>query len=460
MIEIRPLVLAGFVVVAQGAAACGPSTPEPEPQGCEAVLPADDPAKIEGTTQGAVNVDEGSCITGKAPETRYQVVPKQTGMLDLKLDSKVDLGMYVRSTCEDTKTELGCADSSVKGEAELLSVPVTSGKAVWVVVDGFDETTAGPFTLSVASRAIVCGDNRVEGQEECDPPDAGKTCTADCKRVPETCGDGIDNDVDQLIDCEDTDCAADAGCPIAAACTAATPGQATQNGDSSTGAGLFAGTCTGGSLTPEAVFSYVAPSTGVLLATLQSATNQGLYARATCADPVSEVACLDDNPAGAAEMLVVPVKGGASLTLFVDAADPADAGPFTLDLAHEPSTEVEPNDTTGKATPYQMAFVGAISPAGDVDYIAIDVPAQGATLTATIDDLGNGDCANFKIDSILEILGPDGKTSLAENDDAGDFCSLAEATELAAGMHFVRVSAAPKAPNPVFAYRLDLKVGS
>jgi hypothetical protein len=434
-----------------GQAAAGPT-------GCDAAISAQDPSTVEGDTRESQNLSEGSCITGAAPEVRFDVTVATTGMLDLTLASDEDLGLYVRTECEDESTEIGCADSGVAGEAEALSVPVTAGQRVWVFVDGYDADQAGRFTLTLQSRAIVCGDDKVEGGEECDPPDQ-VTCSADCARVPEICDDGADNDVDMLTDCEDAvDCGSDAACPLAMICGQATPAQASENGDSSTGGGYFAGSCTGGGLAPEALFTYSPSSTGALLLALQSATDQGVYVRSECADPASEIGCLDDNVAGIDEVLVIPVEGGVPLTVFVDAAGPMEAGPFTLDTTLEPSTEVEPNDTTGAASDYgPQVFVGAVSPEADVDYIAVDLQQPGATLTAEITDFGNGDCANFKLDSVLEVFGPDGTTSLAMNDDTGNFCSRVEATGLSAGIHYVRVSAAEDAASPTFAYRLSVQ---
>lgn len=453
-----------FVVgsLAVGLVACGGDEPAPaKPTGCDAAVEMADGTTASGTTKGGSSLDTATCVIGEGLEARYRIVPTQTGMLDLTLGSAVDLAMYVRTTCGDAASEIGCSDLEKEGVDEKLSVPVTAGEPVWVVIDGASGTSPGPFTLTAKSRPISCGDSLVEGQEECDPPDAGKTCTAECKKVPEACGDGIDNDVDGLIDCEDAvDCGSDAAaCPLMAACGAATAAQASQMGDASKGSGDFAGSCTGGALSPEAIYTYVPASAGALLVTLQSATNQGVYVRKSCMEPMTEIGCLDDQPGGKSEVLVVPVASGAEVTLFVDAAKPTDSGPFTLETMLEPSTEVEPNNATTNATAYGGAtFVGTIDPGGDMDFVKIDVPAAGAKLTATIEDFGNGDCANFKLDTVVEVLGPDGTTSLALNDDTGNFCSLAEATTTAAGTHYVRVSASDHNKDAHFAYRLTLSV--
>ena len=456
-----PLIAAGFA--ACGDDETGPATPgegAQGPAGCEGAVTLEDPSTVEGDTRDGRHEFEGSCAIGESREAIFQITPAQTGILDLTLDSGEDLGLYVRSTCADAMAEIGCADLGVENETEVLSVPVTAGQPLWVFVDGYNLDQAGRFTLSAASRPITCGDSRVDGDEECDPPDS-LTCTADCKLAPEVCDDGVDNDVDVLIDCEDaSDCGADAAaCPIAAVCGAATViNQASESGDASTGAGLFAGSCTGGALTPEAVLSYDPQSAGALLLTLQSATDQGLYVRASCGDPATELGCLNDEPGNVDETLVVPVDGSGPVTVFVDAADPAEAGPFTLFASLQASDEVEPNDTAATASSSSpQGFVGAIYPAGDVDLIEVTLNGASTSITAEVQDFGNADCANFKIDSYLEVLGADGSTSIAGNDDTGSFCSRVEATGLSAGTYFIRVLAAEDAQKPTFAYRLAVQ---
>lgn len=426
------------------------------PSGCEGAIAADDPSTVTGDTRGRQHTAEGSCLIGAGPEVIYQVTPALTGMLDLTLESAEDLGLYARSACDDAAAELGCADLEVQGGTENLRVPVTAGQPVWVFVDGYNPDQAGSFTLSIASRAITCGDGQVEGSEECDPPDM-VTCTAECTRIPEICDDGQDNDVDQLVDCEDAaDCGSNAACPLAMVCGAAAPvNQQSTAGDTSGAQGLFAGSCTGGALSPEALLAYTPQQTGALLLTLQSATDQGLYVRTDCADAATELGCLDDVAGGVDETLVVPVEQGTTVTVFVDAADPAQAGPFTVFNAIEPSTEVEPNETTANASATsQQGNVGAINPPGDVDVYEVTLMGQDTSITAEIQDFGNADCANFKVDSFVELLGPDGTTSVATNDDTGNFCSRVEATGLAAGTYFIRVLASENAMDPTFAYRL------
>lgn len=418
---------------------------------------------IGGSRSSATRVgkseSEGSCNANSGTEVFFAVDATASGMLDLTLTPKTrDLGLYVRSTCGDEKTERGCAETGLAGVTERLSVAVTAGERVYVVVDGYDDGQAGQFTLSAGFHDLRCGDGKAEGPEECDPPDGGKTCTDACKTIPEVCTDGVDNDGDTLVDCEDVEsCAGDAACALASACAAAATVGATTEGDTQAGSSRFAGSCTGQGLGKESLFTFTPEASGALALTLQAGADLGLYARTTCTEASTEIGCRDDGAAGAPEVLVVPVAKGAPITAFIDAKGGA-AGPFALSTALTPSTEVEPNDTTTSAMPQQAEIVGTILPAGDVDVVAVTVPGPKTQLRATVKDFGNGDCAQFRVDSTLELLGPDGVTVLAVADDAATFCADLTANELGAGTHYLRVAAAKTATTPVFAYRLTISL--
>ena len=89
-----------------------------------------------------------SCIGASTKEQLYTFVPAMDGTLHLNLSSQADMGVYVRTSCLDRKTELGCADVNVGGTDETLDVPVKSGVAVTVFVDGYRPAEVGAFTLT------------------------------------------------------------------------------------------------------------------------------------------------------------------------------------------------------------------------------------------------------------------------------------------------------------------------
>jgi cysteine-rich repeat protein len=296
--------------------------------------------------------------------------------------------------------------------------------------------------------------------------------------------------------CDDGGAAGGDGCDQACQvelgffCAQATPAASPQPGSTAGLADRFSGSCTG-EAAPEALFTLTpgAPGqTGTLSLTLTSATDQGLYVRASCEDAASELGCEDARVGGEDELLSVAVQGGAPVAIFVDGFAPGEEGPFTLSAAFSPDvcgdgqktglegcddggtaggdgcdqacrieldlSEAEPNDSAAAAEPFAAPFAGEVSPAGDVDFVSVTLGAAG-DLTAEISDVGDGGCAARRLDSVVTILGPDGQELLAEDDDSGPgLCSRARAAGLPAGSYFVRVSAFRA--GDTFPYRLSL----
>ena len=78
-----------------------------------------------------------------------------------------------------------------------------AGDTVYVIVDGLESSTAGVFTLEVASRAIECGDGHRDGDEECDDgnqqDDDG--CSSACEIEPaESSSNDSLADADSYVD--------------------------------------------------------------------------------------------------------------------------------------------------------------------------------------------------------------------------------------------------------------------
>ncbi len=268
------------------------------PGTCSDPLVAADPSVVNGDTTGQASAYIGSCQQGAAPEVVYAVTAAATGPMTFQLASTADLGLHVRTDCTDPATEIECVDAAIGGDLETLVVDATQGQTLFVIVDGYDVGEESAFTLAV--------------------------------NPAEVCDDTSDNDADGLYDCEDPGCSADAACPLAMECAAATAAQASNDGDTTNGTSHFAGSCTGGSLAKEAIFSYMPAQTGTLTLTLQSAADLGLYVRSTCDDDKTELACIDSQIGGTDEVLDVPVTQGVGITIFVDGYTAAQLGPFTL----------------------------------------------------------------------------------------------------------------------------------
>lgn len=421
------------------------------------VIEIPDPGEIEGDTTGLPDGVQSNCEQSGAGEIAYHFVAEQTGILHVELDSVADLGLYARTDCGSLATEIACSDNEAAGAKESLDVDVEAGQGVYIFVDGYFGGEAGPFTLKARSAVPGCGDGIVFGDEECDPPD-GVSCDGMCKVLPEKCDDGVDNDHDDLTDCEDMSCIGDPACDFTTFCAAATPLTATTTIGTTVGASAhFSGSCDLGLGSPEKLYTYTPTQSGVLALTLTSSADLGIHARSTCDLQPTEVGCVDAVTAGVAEHLSLPVAPGHPLTIFIDGHDGA-SGSYSLQSVLTPFTEIEPNDSRPQANSYVEPFSASVYPSYDADWIKVTVNGANTTLTAEVQDVGNGDCANQIIDSQIELLATDGVTQLAFNDDFGTtYCSKATKAGLAPGVYYLKVGASVQyAPSLTFIYKLKV----
>ncbi|WP_437620243.1 DUF4215 domain-containing protein [Sorangium sp. So ce1151] len=159
------------------------------------------------------------------------------------------------------------------------------------------------------------------------------------------CTNDEDDDEDGDYDCADTDCAATCT-PIAeAACASATPiVSATILGDTSGGTSGLEGTCFLGNTGhgPEEIHLFTPPAgqSGTLVVELESPTDHSIYARSSCADTLSEIECSDaDFPEDGLpdeERIELHVSAGQTVPIVVDAYDPEESGPYTLNVSFTP----------------------------------------------------------------------------------------------------------------------------
>lgn len=144
----------------------------------------------------------------------------------------------------------------------------------------------------------------------------------------------------------------------------------------------------------------------------------------------------------------------------------------SLLYAHlEPIRETHPNDTPKTATPLTtttncFALLGAISPAGDLDYYSFTAP-PGARVWALVDT----SASTASKDSILTLFGPDGTAQIEQddNDGVGTNCDMTVETKqsstiagralTAGGIHFLRVQGS-NATSLITLYKLFVVVTS
>ncbi len=106
-----------------------------------------------GDTIAGTRAFEGSCTGQSDKEVVYSFTPALSGTLTLVMTSATDQGLYVRSTCADAGTEIGCANFAPAGASEALSLHVSAGVPLAIIVDSTTfsgPSEAGPYTLFVA----------------------------------------------------------------------------------------------------------------------------------------------------------------------------------------------------------------------------------------------------------------------------------------------------------------------
>jgi hypothetical protein len=242
-----------------------------------------------------------------------------------------------------------CSEHCVPGVEECAgdAVCIDLGIGTAICFDGcaIDDDCAPGYACrdsGTGAGDLVClaactEDEQCPGLGQCNVTSG--TCT-----LPEICDNDVDDNADSRIDCEEVNCATTEHCAaiVADVCAAATPAVLGDNvGTTVGGTSSLSGECTGGDNSPEDVYSFTPGETGTLTLTLTSATDQGIYVRADCADPLAELACRDVGGGGVPEVLFLPVVGGVPLTIVVDGFfNPAANGPYTLNLAYADDTPV------------------------------------------------------------------------------------------------------------------------
>lgn len=297
---------------------------------------------------------------------------------------------------------------------------------------------------------------------------------------PEACSDGLDNDNDGKVDCADSDCTQ--ACSSACASPEVLSDPASTQGTTESHKDSVNPSCAGSPSGPDLAFEFTATKTGVVEAVLGGFSTLTLSARSACNG--AELGCTQG------QVLELPVTAGTKLWIIVDGLN-GSSGPFGLSVESRPIecgdhhtdgsekcddgnkvsgdgcsssctieySETEPNDTTAQANTWSPTFAASISSAADVDVIKVNVPTNGATLSASVSDFGDNACELNQIDSYMELVAPDGISVLAADDNGGEgLCSGVSVSNLAAGNYYLLVKAAPGANPATFSYKIALTI--
>lgn len=275
------------------------------------------------------------CTSTSAREQIWAVTPAAPGALSVKLAASFpEATLHIRRECFTSATQVDCKTGGEAGEPIERTFPVLGQNTYFVFIDGADSNkSVGPYTLDVTYIPEACGDGILQGLEQCDDGNttSGDGCTADCKQEP----------MPPATD-------ACPGLPIVWSGPAAGPSTFHVVGNTS-GSTVDVGTNCGSNGTKDVVYTVVAPYHANLTAKVTADFNASLSLRKTCVpdgskyptptDP-NNVACANDDTSGrapeslrgavdAGETYFLTIKGGQTLRKT--------DGNFALDVELTPS---------------------------------------------------------------------------------------------------------------------------
>jgi len=243
--------------------------------------------------------------------------------------------LHARSECSDTSFQLGCSLRESPGAIDL-AFPVKQGQWFYLYVDGHRDGSkdfAGPFTLGVTVTPASCGNDLLDGNEECDDGNglAGDGCDATCHLEPTPAASACPgHGVSLLAQADGSRSAVVSGTTVGRPNTVAPCGSAMS------------------SSAPDAIFAVTPDIDGYLAATVSGPFNTTASVLSSCAAPVGAAAqvlacswkgdALSD-PFGIeglgspTKRVGVPVVSGTTYFVVVDSAvgsGSASSGPFEL----------------------------------------------------------------------------------------------------------------------------------
>lgn len=278
---------------------------------------------VRGRTSGASQLTPGCLQSGGiGPEevTQFTAPRSGTWCATTRGSAHPDTVVYVRERCGDPSSEIACNDD-FGTLASAASFYATQGRSYDIVVDGYGTSSAGDYQLIVL------------------PGDCAQVL------VERSCGDGQDNDLDEMIDCVDPDCQSSPACTGQSAsgsgatmCDSPQPLPAGQvvRGTTPSAASAHAGTC-GGSSSPEHAYAFSANANGmVCIDSTGSSFDTILHVRENaCWDMNAEVACNDDAAGSLQSQVTVPIRAGQTYYVFVDGYGGA-SGEYALQMTEGP----------------------------------------------------------------------------------------------------------------------------
>ena len=272
--DLITIVIDGYSATATGSYVLNitqaPACPE------RALGSAEGPAAARGTTVGGGNDVSPSCGgTGGLDVGFTWTAPRAGSWTFDTFGSSFDTVLQVRDGAMCSGMSLACNDDSGAGVQSSVTVTLTAGQQIVLIVDGYDASESGDFVLNITGPAIA----------GCIGSDLGSA----------------------------TGAAVAMGTNVGA-------GNETQGSCGSTG-GLDVG------------FTWTAPSAGSFtFDTIGSDYDTVIYVRngATCAPP--QLACNDDSGGALTSSTTVALTAGQTVVIVIDGYDAAETGNYVLNI--------------------------------------------------------------------------------------------------------------------------------
>ncbi|MCK6547814.1 DVUA0089 family protein, partial [Myxococcota bacterium] len=396
----------------------------------------------------------------------------------------------VVESCGDgvQQTSEACDDGNTANDDGCSSTCAieSCGDGVQQANEGCDDgNTSDDDGCTAACVVESCGDGIIQSIEQCEGADLGGNdclsaggfvggtlaCNAACAFDTSACiGPGCGNGIVEAGEaCDDGNTGDNDGCSALCAVESCGDGITQTSEGCDDGNGVNTDACKNDCTLPACGDTVV--STGEVCDDGNTANGDGCRSDCLgteqCGDNHLDVGetCDDGNTTsgdGCSATCVLEICGDGAVT----GAETCDDGNTTngdccsASCQVEAGCEIEANDATATANAFSTTAVndvvwGHITPANDVDYYRVTVPAgaTGVLSAATIDAWDGTLCASNNVDTYITIYDAAG-TTLASNDDISfsDYCSSTSATGLAAGDYYVAVSASPFAAITTFAY--------
>jgi hypothetical protein len=295
------------------------------------------------TVSGTPSEFSNTCVSGSAtaPDHAVYWVAPANGCYTISTDgSTFDTTLGVYTDCSGT--ELACDDDDGLGTQSLVELSIEAGTELALVVDGYSSSAYGSWLLNITSTGfaaceeVYCNDGLDDdGNGDVDCDDLACSDAPNC--YESDCSDGVDNDGDGLFDCDDDECSEDSYCFTSCAVSdlGGAIGEPAGAGDTTGATDDFTSTACalsslGGGL--DAAHSWTAPYDGCFtFSTAGSSFDTVLSVYDTCIG--DELDCNDDLGSSAySEVSDVELDAGDLVVLVVDGYDSSDFGAYEVNV--------------------------------------------------------------------------------------------------------------------------------